>query len=63
MKKKIVPVLIAIALIIVLAGISVGAKLLERYSYTKARADLNAYFDMGGDTDVAIVLQDELIEE
>ncbi len=63
MKKKIVPVLIAIALIIVIAGISVGAKLLERYSYTKARADLNAYFDMGGDTDVAIVLQDEMIEQ
>lgn len=63
MKKKIVPVLIAIVLIIVIAGISIGAKLLERYSYSKERADLNAYFDMRGDTDVAIVLQDEIIEE
>ena len=58
MKKKIVPVLIAIVLIIVIAGISIGAKLLERYSYSKERADLNAYFDMRGDTDVAIVLQE-----
>ncbi|NBJ93698.1 glycosyl hydrolase family 18 protein [Parablautia muri] len=63
MKKKIVPVLIAIVLIIVIAGISIGAMLLEKYSYTKERADLNVYFDMGGDTDVAIVLQDEIIEE
>ena len=63
MKKKIVPVLIAIVLIIVIAGISIGAKLLERYSYSKERADLNAYFDMRGDADVAIVLQDEIIEE
>ncbi len=63
MKKKIVPVLIAIVLIIIIAGVSLGAKLLEKYSYTKERADLNAYFSMGGDTDVAIILQDEMMEE
>ena len=63
MKKKIIPVLIAIVLIIVIAGVSFGAKILERYSYTKDRADLNAYFGMSGDGDVAIVLQNEIIEE
>lgn len=63
MKKKIIPVLIAIVLIIVIAGVSFGAKILERYSYTKERADLNAYFHMAGDGDVAIVLQNEIIEE
>lgn len=63
MKKKIIPVLIAVVLIIVIAGISLGAKLLERYSYTKERADLSAYYNMSGESDVAIVLQDELIEE
>ena len=63
MKKKIIPVLIAIVLIIVIAGVSFGAKILERYSYTKERADLNAYFGMSGDGDVAIVLQNEIIEE
>ena len=63
MKKKIIPVLIAIVLIIVIAGVSFGAKILERYSYTKDRADLNTYFGMSGDGDVAIVLQNEIIEE
>ena len=63
MRKKIIPVLIAIVLIIVIAGVSLGAKILEKYSYTKERADLSAYFNMKGESDVAIVLQDELIEE
>ena len=63
MKKKMIPVLIAIALIIVVAGVSFGTILLERYSYTKDRADLHDYFHMSGDADVAIVLQNEIIEE
>lgn len=63
MKKKILPVVIAIVLIIVIAAASFGTKLWEKYSYTKERADLNAYFSMSGENDVAIVLQDEIIEE
>ena len=63
MKKKIIPVLIAIVLIVIIGGVSFGAKLVEKYSYTKERADLNAHFKMSGETDVAIVLQDEMIEE
>ena len=63
MKKKIIPVLLAIVLIIVIAGISFRTKILEKYSYTKERADLDAYFQMAGDSDVAIVLQNEIIEE
>ncbi len=63
MKKKIMPVLIAVALIIVIGGVSIGAKLWEKYSYTKERADLDVYFGMSGDQDVAVILQDEMIEE
>lgn len=63
MKKKILPVIIAIVLIIVIAGISVGATLWERFSYTKERADLSEYFGISGEADVAIILQDEMIEE
>lgn len=63
MKKKIIPVVIAIALIIVIGGVSVGATLWNKYSYSKERADLSAYFGMSGEADVAIVLQDEMIEE
>lgn len=63
MKKKLLPVLIAIVLIIVIGGATFGKVLLDKYSYTKERADLNSYFTISGDTDVAIVLQDEIIEE
>ena len=63
MKKRIIPVLIAIALIIVVFGASFGAKIIDRYSYSKERADLSSYFEMQGEGDVAIILQDELIEE
>lgn len=63
MKKKIMPVLIAIVLIVVIAGVSFGTKILEKYSYTKDRANLNDYYHMAGDGDVAIILQDEMIEE
>ena len=41
MKKKIIPVLIAIVLIIVVFGIAFGGKIIDRYSYSKERADLN----------------------
>ncbi len=63
MKKKIMPVLIAIVLIIIIGGVSFGAKIVEKYSYSKERADLNDYYGMSGETGVAIVLQDEIIEE
>ena len=46
MKKRIIPVLIAIALIIVVFGASFGAKIIDRYSYSKERADRSSYFEM-----------------
>ena len=61
--KKIIPVLIALFLIIVIAVVGVGSKLIEKYSYSKERADLTAYFDVRGEGDVPVILQDERIEE
>lgn len=61
--KKMIPVIIAIVLIILIAAAGFGAKLLEKYSYSKERADLMEYFDIQGDNDVPIILQDEQIEE
>lgn len=61
--KKIIPVLIAIVLIIVVAVAGFGAKLLNKYSYSKERADLTEYFSITGSDDVAVILQDEQIEE
>lgn len=61
--KKIIPVLIAVVLIVVIAGAGIGARLIEKYSYSKERADLTEYFDVRGENDVPIILQDERIEE
>ena len=61
--KKIIPVIVAIVLIIVIAAVGFGAKLFEKYSYSKERADLTEYLGVEGDNDVPIILQDELIEE
>lgn len=61
--KKIIPVLIAIVLIIVVAAVGFGAKLLDKYSYSKERADLTEYFGIAGSDDVPVILQDERIEE
>ncbi len=61
--KKVIPVIIAIVLIIVIAGASFGVKLLDKYSYSKERADLTEYFGIMGSDDVPIILQDERIEE
>lgn len=61
--KKIIPVLIAVVLIIVVAGVGLGSRLLEKYSYSKERADLTEYFDVRGEGDVPVILQDERIEE
>lgn len=61
--KKIIPVLIAIALIVVIGAVGLGARLMEKYSYSKERADLTEYFDVRGEGDVPVILQDERIEE
>lgn len=63
MKKKIIPVLLAIVLIFIVAAVAFGGKILEKYSYSTERADLTAYFELENDDDVAIILQDNLVEE
>ena len=63
MKKKIIPILVAIVLIIIIAGVSFGSKIIDKYSYSKERADLNDYYRISDQEDTAIVLQDEIIEE
>lgn len=63
MKKKIMPVIAAVVLIIIIGCISFGRQILEKYSYSKDRADLDAYYQISDEEDTAIVLQDEMIEE
>ena len=42
--KKIIPVIVAIVLIIIVVIAGFGAKLLEKYSYSDERANLEEYF-------------------
>lgn len=67
--KKAIPVIIAIVLILIIGGVAFGRKWIEKYSYGKEYADLDAYYGvedaaMGeSDGNLAIVLQDEIIED
>ncbi len=63
MKKKLVPIIIAVVLIIVVAIVGLGGQILEKYSYSKEKADLPSYFNLQSETDIAIILQDSIIEE
>lgn len=61
MKKKIIPVLVAIALALLLIGGIVIAILVKHYTPTKERADLTEYFAITNPTEVAIILDGELL--
>lgn len=60
--KKFIPAIVAIALIIVVLLCSFGVKIAQRYSYSKEQQDLNEYYSVNNDEDVAIVLQNEIID-
>lgn len=62
MKKKIIPTLVAIVLIIIIAGIAFGEDFMKSIRYSSERADLDDYFGVAGNQ-LAIVLQDEIVEE
>ncbi|MDE6128183.1 MAG: SH3 domain-containing protein, partial [Lachnospiraceae bacterium] len=61
--KKAIPVLIAIILIIIIGAVAFGAKIIEKYSYSRERADLYEYFHITKEDEVSIILQDEMVEE
>ena len=61
--KKMIPALTAIVLIVLIAGIAFGSQILEKYSYSDERADLNEYFNIYNEEEVPILLQDELMSE
>lgn len=63
MKKKLIPAFVAIVLIIIIGCVSFGAKIIEKYSYSKEWADLNTYYRISDGSDTAIILQNEIIEE
>ena len=62
--KKFIPAIVAIALILLVLGGSFGVKLLERFSYSKEKQDLEEYYGLSGagDDAAAIILQNERID-
>ena len=62
MKKRMIPVLIAIVLIIVMGGIGAVSILLGKYSYSDVMMNLEEYYDLTEADQVAIVHGNEHIE-
>lgn len=63
MKKKMIPVLVVCALIaLVIAGVG-ASMLIRRYTPSSEHEDLNAYYGLSSNDEVAIVLNNELLED
>lgn len=63
MKKRIFTVLVPIVLIFIVIAVVLGSKLYQKYSYSKERADLKQYFHIEQEDEIAIVVQDTIVEE
>ena len=61
--KKLVPALIAILLILLIAGGAAGFYLYQKYSYSKEQADLDAYFELGAEEETALLLNHDFLPE
>ncbi len=60
--NKFLPVLVAVALIIVIGGAALGSVFLSKYSYSEEKMDLQEYYGLTNADEVAIVLGNEQIE-
>lgn len=63
MKKRVFTVLVPIVLILLVAAVALGSILFEKFSYSKNRADLNEYFGITQADEVAMVVQDSIVDE
>ena len=62
MKKKIVPVLTAGALILVIILILILSQIIEKYTPSKEHEELTEYYNISSDDDVALILNHEVLE-
>lgn len=60
--KKAIPIIIAVVLIMIIGGVTVGSMLWEKYSYSKEEADWDEFYQVT-EGECAIILQDEMVEE
>ena len=63
MRKKVMPVIVAVIFVIVVGLIAVGTAVIQRYIPTKDRVDVNAYYKVSQADDMAIVLDGEITGE
>ena len=62
MKKKLIPILVAVVLILIIGAGALGSVVLRKYSYSDTKMNLEEYFNISEPDQVAIVLQDEQID-
>lgn len=60
--KRVIPALIAIVLIVLIAGIALGGKLIEKYSYSDEMDNLEEYFGITDPNQVPILYRGEKLE-
>lgn len=63
MKKKILPILAAVVLIVILAVIGVVSKVVDKYIPTDERMDQNEYYGITEEGQVPVILQDEVASQ
>lgn len=64
MKKKIIPVILAVLLLaLAAAAAAILARVVQKYTPTKERVDGAAYFGLSDVSELALVFQDEILEE
>lgn len=63
MKKHAVTVLVPVVLIFVVIAAVLGSQIIKRYSYSKNKADLNEYFDITQPDEIAMVVQDTIVDD
>ena len=62
MKKKILPVIAALSLILVVIFFMLLGNIIEKYTPTDERQDLAIHYNLASDEEVAIIYNNELIE-
>lgn len=62
MKKKIIPVIAAGLLILVVILFMLLGNLIEKYSPSKETEDLSTYYALSSDTEIALILNNEVID-
>ena len=62
MKKKLLPVFCVMAILALIIGIISISVFIRKYSFSKERQDLNEYYNISAEDQVAIILNHELLE-